>query len=162
MDGYEAIKQIKENIKSKDIPVIAVTGFATPQDKKRITDAGFDGYLIKPFLRTELFQEISRFVPYTEESVKCDVLSVKAKIPEITGRLENEFAPLYRNAVENRNFTDIEEFANQIGDFGKQYSLESFVALGRDLLIHVGNFDIDNIETALNSYPKLIEKIKNI
>ncbi len=162
MDGYEAIKQIKENITSKDIPVIAVTGFATPQDKKRITDAGFDGYLIKPFLRTELFQEISRFVPYTEESVKCDVLSVKAKIPEITGRLENEFAPLYRNAVENRNFTDIEEFANQIGDFGKQYSLESFVALGRDLLIHVGNFDIDNIETALNSYPKLIEKIKNI
>jgi signal transduction histidine kinase/CheY-like chemotaxis protein len=159
MDGYEAIKQIKENLKTKDIPVIAVTGFAGSQEQKRITDAGFDGYLSKPFPRAELFRELSHFIPYTEKSVESDVLSAKEKLPEIIRRLESEFAPLYRKAVESRNFEDIEEFAKQIGAFGKQYSLGRFIALGRELLIHVGNFDIDKIETVLKTYPKLIENI---
>jgi two-component system sensor histidine kinase EvgS len=70
MDGYEAIKRIKENITSKDIPVIAITGYATSQDQKRITDAGFDGYLSKPFPRAELFRELSRFIPYTMDTAK--------------------------------------------------------------------------------------------
>ena len=154
MDGYEAIKRIKENIKSKNIAVIAVTGFATPKDEKRITDAGFDGYLSKPFSRAELFQKISHFVPYTEKSVGANNYS---PLPEITERLENEFAPLYEKALESGNFADIEAFARQIGEFGKQYSLDKFVVLGRDLLTHVGNFDIDNIEALLNSYPELIK-----
>ncbi len=67
MDGYEAIKLIKEDVTLKDIPVIAVTGYATPDDEKQITDAGFDGYLSKPFLRAELFQEISRFIKTKKE-----------------------------------------------------------------------------------------------
>jgi two-component system sensor histidine kinase EvgS len=170
MDGYEATKKIKETITSKTIPVIAVTAHAMPEDKQRILAAGFDGYLAKPFRRAVLFQELSRFIPYSEDSVKCEVLSstesllpeTVGKLPEITEQLENKFAPLYRKTVESRNFADIQAFAKQIGAFGKQYSLGRFIALGRELLIHVGNFDIDKIETALNSYPKLVEEIRTI
>jgi two-component system sensor histidine kinase EvgS len=173
MDGYEATKRIKKNSASAHIPVIALTAHAMAHEKENILAAGFDGYLTKPVQRTGLFHELSRFLPYTEKSVTCEGLSTESqpqhlpsetleKLPEIIYRLENEFAPLYSKVLDSRNFADIEEFAKQIGDLGKQYALESFVALGKDLLTHTGNFDIENIETALNSYPRRIEEIKKL
>jgi len=84
------------------------------------------------------------------------------KLPEITERLENEFNCLFTQACETGVFSDIENFANQIKAFGEQYSLENFIAMGQALLIHVKNFDIENIEAALNLYPKLIEEIRRM
>jgi len=70
MDGYEGLKLIKENLMTlKAIHVIAVTGHVTQQEKNRITNAGFDGYLSKPVSRGELFGEIARFIPYKQGSV---------------------------------------------------------------------------------------------
>jgi PAS domain S-box-containing protein len=171
MDGYEATKQIRCNPALKHIPVIALTARAMTQEKEKIMSAGFDGYLTKPVQRAELFDGLSRFIPYTEKSVTCAVLRAESnaqrllpktieKLPEIIGRLENEFDPLWKTARESGNFADIEDFASRIKAFGEQYSSESFIALGKNLLIHVSNFDIDNIETALNSYLKLIEVMK--
>ncbi len=168
MDGHEATKRIKQH--SKKIPVIALTAHAMAHEKERILASGFDGYLTKPVQRAGLFQEISRFLPYTEESEKCEVRTEKSeaerlspetleKLPEIIQRLENEFASLYNNVLESRNFADIEDFAKQLGEFGKQYALECFVALSNELLIHAGNFDIENIEFGLESYLKLVEDI---
>ena len=66
MDGYNSLKLIKEQILTdKRIPVIAVTGYVTPQEKTQIAEAGFHGYLPKPVTRAELFHEISQFIPYT-------------------------------------------------------------------------------------------------
>jgi two-component system sensor histidine kinase EvgS len=172
MDGYEATKRIKKNRASAHIPVIALTAHAMAHEKESILIAGFDGYLTKPVQRAGLFHELSRFLPHSvkEEpaapSVKSETFPLLPetleKLPEIIRRLENEFVPLYSKVLDSRNFTDIEEFAKQIGDFGKQYSLESFIALSKELLIHVANFDIENIETALNSYLRQIEEIKKL
>jgi CheY-like chemotaxis protein len=50
-DGYELLKAIrKTNAEYKGFtPVIAVTGFASPEDKERALSAGFDAYFSKPF-----------------------------------------------------------------------------------------------------------------
>jgi len=173
MDGYAATRRLKESETLKRIPVIALTARAMAQEKERIMSAGFDGFLTKPVQRIELFNELSRFIPYTEISEKCEVRSEKyegegllpetvEKLPEIIERLENEFSRLCDKVRESGNFTDIENFANQIRDFGQQYSLDKLIDLGKNLLEHVGNFDIENIETALNSYPKLVEDIRTI
>jgi CheY-like chemotaxis protein len=46
MDGYELLKQLRQDSDLAAIPVIAVTGVAG--EPKRIQKAGFDGYLLKP------------------------------------------------------------------------------------------------------------------
>src|SRR5579871_5762221 len=50
-DGYELLKAIREtNAEYKGFtPVIAVTGFASPEDKDRAIAAGFSAYFAKPF-----------------------------------------------------------------------------------------------------------------
>jgi signal transduction histidine kinase/DNA-binding response OmpR family regulator/CHASE3 domain sensor protein len=48
MDGYEATKIIKSNAKTKDIPIIAVTAKAMPEDRIKAIEAGCDDYISKP------------------------------------------------------------------------------------------------------------------
>jgi CheY-like chemotaxis protein len=50
-DGYELLKAIQElNVEYRgSTPVIAVTGFASPEDEQRAIAAGFKAYIPKPF-----------------------------------------------------------------------------------------------------------------
>ncbi|MHB8056433.1 MAG: PAS domain-containing hybrid sensor histidine kinase/response regulator [Desulfuromonadaceae bacterium] len=48
MDGFEALQRLRENPLTRDIPVVAVTASAMPDQVKRIRAAGFDDCLTKP------------------------------------------------------------------------------------------------------------------
>jgi len=59
LDGYQAMKALKELNYSK--PVIAVTAHAFKEEKYRCLEAGFSDYVTKPIDRTRLIQTILKF-----------------------------------------------------------------------------------------------------
>jgi two-component system, cell cycle response regulator DivK len=61
MNGMEATQLIKANPATRHIPIVALTGYAMDGDKKRMLEAGCDGYLSKPFKIKELLQAIDIF-----------------------------------------------------------------------------------------------------
>lgn len=57
MSGWEMFKELRENEKTAHIPVIALTAHAMAGDEARVMQAGFDGYIAKPFsVATIVFQ----------------------------------------------------------------------------------------------------------
>lgn len=48
MDGIEALRLLRADPLTQDVPVVAVTAFAMKGDRERLLDEGFDGYLAKP------------------------------------------------------------------------------------------------------------------
>ncbi|MGB5423796.1 MAG: response regulator [Desulfobacterales bacterium] len=48
MDGLKATRIIKSDSELKDIPVVALTGFAMQGDEEKAWEAGCDGYITKP------------------------------------------------------------------------------------------------------------------
>ncbi len=48
MSGIEAIGVLRANPATAAIPVVAVTASVMPQDRNKITEAGFDAYIGKP------------------------------------------------------------------------------------------------------------------
>jgi CheY-like chemotaxis protein len=48
MDGYEAMKRIRSQVKFKNLPVIALTAKAMKDDKQKCIDAGANDYITKP------------------------------------------------------------------------------------------------------------------
>jgi len=48
MDGYEAMRQIRMQLKFKKLPVIALTAKAMKEDKQKCIDAGANDYITKP------------------------------------------------------------------------------------------------------------------
>jgi len=62
MSGIEATRTIREREKEVGghIPIIAVTARALNEERDHIRRQGFDGYVAKPFVLTEMFDEIKR------------------------------------------------------------------------------------------------------
>jgi len=58
MDGIEVCRNIKEDQKLSDIPIIMITGLASHQDRVRGIEVGVEDYFTKPFNMTELLARI--------------------------------------------------------------------------------------------------------
>lgn len=60
MDGLEATRRIKEI--RNDLPIIAQTAYALPQDSYRCIDAGCDDYIAKPIALGDFLLKINKYI----------------------------------------------------------------------------------------------------
>ena len=61
-DGYEALRQLRQDAALATVPVVAVTAFAMREDRERARTSGFDGYLEKPISIRELPAQVGAFI----------------------------------------------------------------------------------------------------
>lgn len=62
MSGYEVVRAIRGDAALRQIPVVALTGYGQPQDRRRTAEAGFDDHLTKPVDVAELEAVIARLI----------------------------------------------------------------------------------------------------
>ena len=62
VDGWQATRALKADARTKNIPVIAVTGHALAGAPEHAAEAGCDGFLTKPCLPEDLLREIQRML----------------------------------------------------------------------------------------------------
>jgi len=60
LDGFQAAARIRENPRTKDIPILAATALAMPGDREKCLESGCDGYIAKPFTHRQLGAAIDR------------------------------------------------------------------------------------------------------
>ena len=60
LNGIDATKAIREF--NSDIPIIAQTAFAEPQDKEKAINAGCNDYVSKPISRLLLLEKIEQYI----------------------------------------------------------------------------------------------------
>lgn len=65
-DGMEILKKIRENRKTKNLPVIMLTAKGTEYDKVLGLDSGADDYVAKPFSMMELMSRIKALLRRSE------------------------------------------------------------------------------------------------
>jgi PAS domain S-box-containing protein len=64
MDGYEATSEIrKQQAEIKNIPIVAMTANAMPEDRQKCLDSGMNDYISKPVKSIRLKEVLSRFIP---------------------------------------------------------------------------------------------------
>ena len=66
LDGLGAARQIRAHAELRNVPIVAITAFETGGFRKAAFDAGFDGYLTKPFDFTQLHNLIEMLLPNDE------------------------------------------------------------------------------------------------
>jgi two-component system, chemotaxis family, CheB/CheR fusion protein len=57
MDGYEVAKALRREPRLQNTLLVALTGYALPEDQRRAADAGFDAHLTKP-VTVEMVQQV--------------------------------------------------------------------------------------------------------
>ncbi|MGB8012307.1 MAG: HD domain-containing phosphohydrolase [Terriglobales bacterium] len=125
--GYELCRELKEDPKTRLIPIVMITGLSDREDRLKGIEAGADDFLTKPIYSEELFARVNSLLKLKEftdeletaDSVLCTLgLSVEARDPYTEGHCER----LARNATDLGRFLGLDE--------------ESIVALGRGGYLH--------------------------
>lgn len=62
VSGYEVVRRLKCDDRTRAIPVLAVTAFAMIGDEERALASGCDGYVAKPIRLREFLDVVQRFI----------------------------------------------------------------------------------------------------
>jgi two-component system cell cycle response regulator DivK len=62
INGIEAFERIRGHAATAKVPVVAFTASVTANDRSRIGDAGFDGFLGKPINLKEFLETVRRLL----------------------------------------------------------------------------------------------------
>jgi two-component system cell cycle response regulator DivK len=80
MDGIQATARIRSNAKTKDIPIVALTASARPNDRERSLAAGCDDFIAKPYTYHELIGLIeNRLTDYIKKQPSGEVTTSSAE-----------------------------------------------------------------------------------
>ena len=62
MDGFEAIRELRKDPNTAEIPIIAISAWASAKHKERALEAGADEHFTKPVDLSRLLDTISRLL----------------------------------------------------------------------------------------------------
>ncbi len=125
--GYELCRELKEDPKTRLIPIVMITGLSAREDRVKGIEAGADDFLTKPIRSEELYARVSSLLKLKEftdelesaDAVLCTLgLSVEARDPYTEGHCER----LARNATDLGRFLGVDD--------------DCIVALGRGGYLH--------------------------
>ncbi len=94
MDGYQATDLIRQHLKTKKLPIIAMTAHAVKGDREKCLAAGMDDYISKPIKADVLSQLITQYLGITKKppatranqaETNKDLLVIETMFPVIAG-----------------------------------------------------------------------------
>ncbi|HRK29107.1 MAG TPA: PAS domain S-box protein [Chitinophagales bacterium] len=97
MNGYEATHYIRKTLGKTDLPILAMTAYATTGEAERTITSGMNDYISKPFDPKKLYQKIARLTSKEPVVLIDNVLESEAP-PEAEKRnLKSEIYPHVTN-----------------------------------------------------------------
>jgi DNA-binding response OmpR family regulator len=158
MDGYEALRQLRNDTRTAHIPAIMLTARTDAVDMVNGFDSGADDYVTKPFNGTELLARVhSQLRRATRRPVRSPLTGMAGNIlitEELRFRLRRPepFALLYADLNSFKVFNDAYGFAR--GDRAIRLAADVIMAavddmIERDFVGHIGGDDFVIITTPL-------------
>jgi len=62
MDGFGLVRELKAHEDTRRVPVVAVTGYDTPERRAEALQAGCVGYITKPIDTGEFLNQVAEFI----------------------------------------------------------------------------------------------------
>ncbi len=143
MDGYEAIRRIREHDGGKAVPVIGITASAFEDQRGRVMAAGASGFLTKPFQPEKLFDLLGRlleveYIYSEEEEEKKEVAATpSAQQGKAFADVPENMIWGVRRAMESGNMKELSAAVGEVEEFDAE--------LGRQLRELATNFDFGRI-----------------
>jgi two-component system sensor histidine kinase EvgS len=173
MDGFSAAKTLKQNPVTKDIPIMAFSASSLFTDLNREEKELFSGFISKPVFITDLFEELSAFLPHSRNKTveselfkKKDFLSAVASDQlvlnkEIFVALDLNFSSRYTVVNESNSMNQTLQFAEDLKSFARENDFKSIELYSKKVIEACKNFDINQVTRLLEKFPALLSQFKN-
>ncbi|GAB4314311.1 MAG: hypothetical protein Kow00127_05550 [Bacteroidales bacterium] len=167
--GFETARRIKDNPKTREIPVIAYT--ASVLSLHKIQESGwFDAELMKPASKYDLFKTLAEFLPH--EKIKDSNDSgendenrekepeVKPVPQELIELIDGSFLPVWETIKDKLLIFKIENFASDLNKAAVKWGSEYLEYYSKQLLNDLQNMDFDSIRKRLSRFGDVVKSIK--
>jgi PAS domain S-box-containing protein len=174
MDGYEALSILKQDPKTKHIPVVAFTASAMIKEIGGLRDR-FEGFLMKPIQNDILVDFLIRFIPHkvsedfpqsvADEFIRKDYFKVSKADFEVNKQkiilFDHKFSQKFIELNEYLMLDDVNDLINSVKEFNEHYRFEIFNEFISKLEESYSSFDIENVQKLISEYSKFILLIKH-
>jgi CheY-like chemotaxis protein len=175
MDGYESLKYMRNANPPVSAPIIALTAQALTQDESQIMAAGFDGYLRKPLMRTDLYRELARHLPTAASAAArpqaAPVLArqdrrggapgpdqAEAQKTEsvwlLPARTKEGLDEAWRLCAGRNRLADYQAFGRGLKDSGRELGLSGLSDFGQRVIDLAADFDLAGLAAAMEEYSR--------
>ncbi len=176
MDGIEATGQLKINLRTKTIPVIAISAFPTPDQELLVLEKGFDGFISKPFRISRLFSELSKYLQVAKETgnanraanactpVVSDYRSpqMASNLSKVVDIIDSDFMGQWKSFQKMMPMKVVRKFGKGLEALGLKYTIALLSNYGRDLLLYANNFDVENMKTMIEDFPEVVKELRSL
>ncbi|MFW5701470.1 MAG: PAS domain S-box protein [Bacteroidota bacterium] len=175
MDGYAAMKILRQDNQTMSIPIVALTASTLRKNPEDFIEMGFDGYLIKPVSKKELIEQIAEFLPVKDENSKhelsyhkdMELTKSSETIEDYVERVScedlrnlyesllREVKPLWQKARNTAIIDDIKEFSKALIEVAEKYDFGNLTEYGKLLYKQAAEFDFE-------TFPRTLERFEDI
>ncbi len=158
MDGYEAIKLLKNNSETANIPIVALTASAMREKKDEIRRL-CDGYLHKPINSKTLVAELAKYLLHTTTTQNDakrgeDIVFDDAEREKIATLLEKAWV----KASKLKSNDEIEEFAKLAKKRALEINSKALAEYADALIEACESFKIKEINKLFDKFETMIRK----
>lgn len=167
LSGDEALKLLRADSRTANIPIVALTASGMKHDEQRYKKS-FNGFLRKPISRRGLLKELARHLEHSFVKVEEWIGGNELGGPpaEIGDRLSELLFSLkrllesYERLGERMMIDEIQSFSGAIEELGREYNYPGLSRWGSRLYRLAGEFDINRLESMLSRFPVIVDSIE--
>lgn len=119
IDGYEICKNLKKDIRFKDIPVILLTGLESNENKIKGFESGAIDYITKPFNKKEILARVNTHIELFQNRKKLNskIYDKDKKISELLEYIDRYI--IYSQTDLKGNITHVSQAFCDVSQFNK-------------------------------------------
>lgn len=161
MDGIEATRIIRTDLKLQNIPIIALTASAF----KEGNDDLFDAVLSKPVHKDDLIAELAKHLKNKEtlETVQSEECAdcIKYEISELAlHQFRVDLLKEWESVSKTLIINSIKDFAIKLKSLAQEFKVHEFEKYSELLISYSKSFNIEGIGKILPKYPSLLQKVE--
>jgi CheY-like chemotaxis protein len=183
MDGYEATRIIKADPQLKEIPIIAVTASAMPEQLLEIKKLGAESHLKKPVRRIDLIIELMHYLPYsigeatesadetgqdyeTRKNIAVEKLVLEKNnidLKQLVDILESDhITRKWRMLSQMMVCDEIETFTHELRGLDQKHSSSVLTVWADYLGQYLKAYNLPKIKEILATFPQLVEELRQL
>lgn len=170
MDGYTAAQILKQEERTKHIPIVIVSASYTEKEQKSLQDLCED-YLLKPVSRQQLASVLAKILPLSEtdssltEDINVTLLAEQAPysqlpLADLKEKLLQKEQIVEQELAKFMIMRDLKNFSQTLQQWGQEYQSCVVSEYALKLMNEIEEFDLEAIQLTLKAFPEIKYKIE--
>ncbi|WP_413175758.1 PAS domain S-box protein [Anabaena azotica] len=173
MDGKETAQHLKQDEKTKDIPIVILTASSQSQEKDELAKI-CQGFLSKPISCIKLVQELKKHLhilinvessqqldKFTTHNQEPEFLNISINLPELLIKLQEEEMG-WNSLRKTLKIREIKKFCQRLETWGQEYHCQLLVEYANSVETKLDTFDMEQLSLIIDEFPSLRQTLENL